>query len=337
MDEIEINASTMTNALERRAKRREERRDFFKLAGGFAAGAAGTAALTACGGGHSSSSTAVAQSTGPSDADVLNFALNLEYLEANFYSYAAFGTPISSSLMPGVGTVGTIIPGQKATLSTTLVQNYAKEIANEEINHVAFLRSALMTSAVAMPSLDVSAAGAFTTAAFAAGLLTQAQINAGMTFNPYANDENFLLGSYIFEDVGVTAYHGAAGYLANNPTYLDKAAGILAVEAYHAGLIRTALYALGLQTPAPAIDPFGATAAISKLRATLDGTYGTSAVDDVGIGTAAASTIVPVDSNSIAFDRTTAQVLNVVYGTSAVATKGLFFPNGMNGNINQSG
>ena len=336
MDEIEINEPALADAFDRRAKRRAERRDFFKLAGGFAAGAAGTVALTACGGGHSSSSTAVAQSTGPSDADVLNFALNLEYLEANFYSYAAFGTPISSSLMSGTGTVGTITPGQKANLSTTLVQNYAKEIASEEINHVAFLRSALTTSAVAMPSLDVSAAGAFTTAAVAAGLLTQAQVSAGMTFNPYANDENFLLGSYIFEDVGVTAYHGAAMFLTDNKTYLDKAAGILAVEAYHAGLIRTALYALGLQSPAPAIDPFAATAAISKLRATLDGTQSTTP-DDVGIGTAAASTIVPADSNSIAFDRTTAQVLNVVYGTASVATKGLFFPNGMNGNINTSG
>ena len=326
-------AAVMAEIQERRAKRREERRDFFKLAGGVAAGAAGTMVLTACGGGHSTSS-ASAQSTSstPTDTDVLNFALNLEYLEANFYSYAAFGTSISSSLMSGTGTQGTVTPGQQGTFTTTLVQNYVKEIASEEINHVAFLRSALGTSAVAMPSIDVSAAGAFTTAAMAAGLIT-----AGQTFNPYASDENFLLGAYIFEDVGVTAYHGAAGFLANNGTYLDKAAGILAVEAYHAGLIRTALYALGLQTPAPAINPFTATAAISKLRATLDGTYGTSSVDDVGIGSATASTIVPVDANSIAFDRTTAQVLNVVYGTPSAATKGLFFPNGVNGNINTSG
>ena len=333
MDEPVMTETAVIEAFERRAKRREERRDFFKLAGGFAAGATGALALTACGGSSSTSSSASAQSSSsaPSDVDILNFALNLEYLESNFYSYAANGTAISSSLMSGTGTQGTVIAGQKANLSTTLVQNYAVEIAKDEINHVTFLRQALGTSAVAMPTIDVSASatGGFSTAAQAAGL-----VPAGTAFNPYANDEAFLLGAYIFEDVGVTAYHGAAT-LISSKTYLDAAAGILAVEAYHAGLIRTALYALGLQSPAPAIDPFAATSAISALRAKLDGTNN----DDQGIGTATASNIVDADSNSLAFDRTGAQVLNIVFGQPAgsMSKMGLFFPNGINGNINTSG
>ena len=333
MDEPVMTDTAVIEAFERRAKRRDERRDFFKLAGGFAAGAAGTLALTACGGHGSTSSTASAQSssTAPSDVDILNFALNLEYLESNFYSYAANGTSIDPSLMGGTGTQGTVIAGQKANLSTTLVKNYVVEIASDEINHVKFLRSALGTSAVAMPTIDVSASptGSFSMAAQAAGL-----VPAGTAFNPYANDEAFLLGAYIFEDVGVTAYHGASTLIASK-TYLDAAAGILAVEAYHAGLIRTALYALGLQNPAPAIDPYAATAAISALRAKLDGTNN----DDQGIGSATTSNIVPTDGNSLAFDRTTAEVLNIVYGQpkGSAAKMGLFFPNGVNGNINTAG
>ena len=325
-------AAVLAELQERRAKRREERRDFFRLAGGVAAGAAGTMVLTACGGGHSSS-TASAQSTSsnPSDADVLNFALNLEYLEANFYSYASTGSPIASSLMSGTGTQGTITPGQKANLTSPLTIAYANEITKDEVNHVTFLRTALGTSAVAQPALDLSPGGAFTTAAVAAGL-----IPAGSQFNPYASDEAFLLGAYIFEDVGVTAYHGAAQFLTDNTTYLEAAAGILAVEAYHSGLVRTALYALGLQQPAPAIDPYGATAAISALRAKLDGTNN----DDQGIQGASStvSNIVDADSNSIAYARTTGQVLNIVYGqpSGSKATSGLFFPSGMNGNIRMS-
>ena len=326
-----VDEAELIDVFDRRAKRREERRDFFKMAGGFAAGAAGAVALTACGGGSgNSSSTALAQGTTstPSDSDILNFALNLEYLEANFYSYAATGNPISSSLMSGTGTQGAITPGQKANLSTQLVVAYSNEIVQDELHHVEFLRKTLGTSAVAMPAIDVSAGGAFTTAAVAAGL-----IPAGQEFNPYANDEAFLLGAYIFEDVGVTAYHGASP-LISNKTYLDAAAGILAVEAYHSGLVRTALYAMGLQQPAPAINPYNATQAISALRAKLDGTNS----DDQGIGGANASisNIVDADANTIAYDRTTGQVLNIVYGTAAAAAGGLFFPNGMNGNIRMS-
>jgi hypothetical protein len=115
------------------------------------------------------------------------------------------------------------------------------------------------------------------------------------------------------------------------------AAGILAVEAYHAGLIRTVLWGLDQATPAAGI---AATATkISNLRALLDGTGN----DDIGLttqqvalnGTSAnltASTIVNADSNTIAFSRTAQQVLNIVYASPS-GTKGGFFPNGLNGNV----
>ena len=208
-----------------------------------------------------------------------------------------------------------------------VVAAYAKEIAKDELDHVRFLRTALGASAVAQPGIDVSGTdpnGAFSVAARAAGL-----IGPGEIFDPYANDENFLLGAYIFEDVGVTAYKGASP-LIQNKTFLEAAAGILAAEAYHSGLIRTVLYSKGVATPALRT----ATVAISDARDSLDGS---SDVDQGVVGeTADVSNIVPLDANGIAFSRTPGDVLNIVYLTKESVTQGGFFPGGVNGTLNLS-
>lgn len=322
------NLDLMLAAHDKKLQRQEERRRLFRLGGGFAVGAAAGAVLSACG---SSAGDAVAQNPPAADNDpnILNFALNLEYLEAQFYSYAAFGQGLANADLTGSGSQGALTATGAAAIPAggdPVVRAYAREIAQDEIAHVRFLRSALSTAAVAMPAIDISVGpnSAFSKAARAAGLIGPTD-----TFNPYANDENFLLGAYIFEDLGVTAYKGAAP-LINSKVFLEAAAGILAAEAYHSGLIRTVLYAKGVATPSLRTSAD----AISNARDSLDGA---SDLDQGITGDATTSNIVPLDSNGIAFSRTTGQVLNIAYLTSAVATGGGFFPNGVNGTIRSSG
>jgi hypothetical protein len=305
--------------------KRAGRREFLR---GLGLGAAGAAAVGATG---FSRTSALAQQP-DNDVAILEFALNLEYLEAEFYVRAAYGHGLSPSLLGA--NPGPVTGGQMVTFTSPLVAAYAREIADEERKHVEFLRAALAAAtgqpAISCPAIDFTES--FPTLGSAAGL--------GPKFDPFKNDMQFLLGAYVFEDVGVTAYHGALTSI-TNPAYLDKAGGILAVEAYHAGLIRTVLFANGKK---------GETEAISNLRATLDGTAGTINVDDHGVGDSSEPTITnasnrhngpllggfpkdnPPGDNAIAYDRTTRQVLNIVYG-SPNATSGLFFPNGLNGII----
>ena len=334
--------NVLNEVLERAAARRDERRKFLRMAGGAAAMAGGLSLLSACGDNNNDNNTptpsptptATPTPTAIGDADVLNFALNLEYLEAQFYSFAVNGSGLPTSMLGGVGTAGSVTGGKKVPFSDPVVSAYAKEIASDEIAHVAFLRSALGSAAVAMPSVNIDggANGAFTAAARSAKV-----VSATGTFDPYASDENFLLGAFIFEDVGVTAYKGASP-LITNKTYLEAAAGILAAEAYHAGLIRTVLYGKGMQTPALRTNAN----LISDARDSLDGStdvdQGITTNTSGGAVDTTVSNIVPADpTTGVAFSRSTAQVLNVVYLTNKATTMGGFFPAGVNGFIRTSG
>ncbi|MGI8943829.1 MAG: ferritin-like domain-containing protein [Qipengyuania sp.] len=313
---------------------RANRRAFLRTSGGAAAAVAGATLLSGCfegenrprnppiGGGPTPTPT-----TAIGDADILNFALNLEYLEAQFYFQAAFGEGLPANILGGVGTQGGVTGGRKVNFTDPLIAQYAREIARDEIAHVRFLRTALGSAAVAQPPIDISSGpnGPFSAAARAAGL-----IGAGQSFDPYASDENFLLGAYIFEDVGVTAYKGASP-LITNKTFLEAAAGILAAEAYHASLVRTVLFGKGISTPAPAL--IDATEKISDARDSLDGPA------DLDQGVAIrnnGANIVPTDGNGLVFSRTGPQVLNIVFLTRMAAQQGGFFPRGVNGSINTS-
>jgi hypothetical protein len=181
------------------------RRSFVKNIGLGAVAFGAGSLLVGCGGVVGNTS---AQSI--PETDVLNFALNLEYLEAEFYSVAVTGTTLSSTV---TGAISKAAGGKKVTFTDPILAAIAAEIAADEKLHVQYLRTALGGLAVAEPAINLDA--------------------LGIGFN---SETEFLTLSRAFEDTGVSAYAGAATLLTGNN--LQAAAQILAVEAYHAGNIR---------------------------------------------------------------------------------------------------
>jgi hypothetical protein len=302
-----------------------DRRRLLQLGSLTGASLLGSSLLAGCGG-HDGGGSGGGSST---DGAVLNFALNLEYLEAEFYQLAVNGAPLSSADSGGSSAAVTVKANPAVPFTDSVVRNLATEIASDELAHVRFLRSALGGNAVARPAINLQ--DSFN-AAFAA-----ASNGAVTAFDPFANDLAFLIGAFIFEDVGVTAYRGGAPLL-NNKTYLSAAAGILGVEAYHAGSIRTLLAQRGNESvPGTGLTVFQVLDAVSNLRDSVDNTGGnqySAADDDQGLENG--TNIVPTDDNGLAFSRTTAQVLPIVYLGShptTTPTQNSFFPNGLNGAI----
>ena len=266
------------------------RRNFLKTIG------AATAGVTAM----SMAGITPAQSQTTTEIQVLQFALNLEYLEAEFYTYALYGRGIETF---GIGTSGEAnganpSEGGKTTGGSKVsfmqafeINTYdiADQTGSDERAHVVLLRTALGSQAIAKPNLNLNALGI-----------------------GFHNQQEFVTLSRVFEDIGVSAYGGAAGLL-TTPAIITTAARILATEAEHASAARVQL--AYFKWPSPVLD----------------------GADLVPPPPGAANQVLSMNrANGLTPIRTPGQVLYLAFGNKVNATSGGFFPSGVNGAITTS-
>ncbi len=229
------------------------------------------------------------------EMDVLNFALNLEYLEAEFYTYGQYGYGIeqlgikTSGIANGSNpqTGGTTTGGAKVTFSNSLVftQAITDEIGVDERAHVVLLQSFLGSAAIAKPNINLKALG----------------------FG-FGSQNEYLTLARIFEDIGVSAYGGAA-HLLKTPIVIQTAARILATEAQHVGTLHTQIARLNIPSPV------------------LDG------ADLVPPPTGPTTQYLSINpANGLPAIRSVTQVLNLAYGGAGLV-RGGFFPTGINGSF----
>lgn len=150
-------------------------------------------------------SYAGAKSANDTAVDILNYALTLEYLEAEFYNTALKQT----GLIPAGAATGAI-----------------QTIANHENAHVTFLMTAIQQlggKPVGKPTFDFSAGNGSGNGPFK---------------DVFKSLDLFLAVAQTFEDTGVRAYKGRAAELVGGGAYLTAALQIHSVEARHAAHIR---------------------------------------------------------------------------------------------------
>jgi hypothetical protein len=247
-----------------------------------------------------STRTAEAQAAAaPSIVDVLNFALNLEYLECNLYLAVSGGGTLTAA--EGAGAPITGLP-QPLNLDAPTMAT-AQNLAADERHHIDTLRTAILGlggTPVNQPPIDYSLGGKMS-------IQTQAQ---------------FLAVARQFTAVGNSAYAGAAQYLVSNPLVLTAAGQILGAEGQHLGGINYLCVLQGVVSPKldtldypPVPVPNPSYFTITPTNAPSGGALGPVRTTSQVLG--------------IVYGVTTAKNTTPPAGV----TKGGFFPQGVNGNI----
>ena len=122
----------------------------------------------------------------PTDEDIFAFALNLEYMEAEYYRRTLIGEGIDAK--DAGSDAGKVTGGHAAKFKSKAIKEFVEEVANNELAHVRFYRKTLGEKAPSRPTIDFDAG--FAAAAKAAGL--------GEKFDVFENDMTVLLGGMLF-------------------------------------------------------------------------------------------------------------------------------------------
>ncbi|KAK2976911.1 hypothetical protein RJ640_024745 [Escallonia rubra] len=262
------------------------------------------------------------------DIDMMQFAENLEHLEADFFLWSALGYGLDqvapSLAMGGPPPIG----AQKANLDA-LTQHIIEEFGYEEVGHLRALKTTV--GGFPRPLLDLSAHNF-------AKLFDQAfGYPLVPPFDPYRDSLSYMLASYVIP------YVGLVGYVGTNPNingYITKRllAGLLGVEAGQDTVIRSYLYERAKEV----VHPYNHTVAeftiqISELRNRLAmcgiKDEGIIVPLELGAENRTMTNVLSANYDSLSYTRTPQEILRIVYGTGDEHVPGGFYPQGGNGRI----
>ncbi|CAI0467546.1 unnamed protein product [Linum tenue] len=266
-----------------------------------------------------------------SDVDLVEFPLNLEYLEAEFFLFGALGHGLDV-YAPNLTDGGPPPIGARKANLDLVTRDIVEQFAWQEVGHVKAIKSNV--KGFPRPQLDLSPAS------FAKVINDAFGKSLSPPFDPYANSINYLIACYLIPYVGLTGYVGANPKL-QGPASRQLVAGLLAVESGQDAIIRGLLYERALVK----VHPYGISVAeftnrISVLRNRLGGAgvkdEGLVVPKELGAERKVRGNVLAGDEFSLGYGRTPEEILRIVYGGGNESSPGGFYPKGAQGRIARS-
>ncbi|KAL9235028.1 hypothetical protein vseg_009829 [Gypsophila vaccaria] len=262
------------------------------------------------------------------DVWLLEFAQNLEHMEADFFLWGALGYGLDV-VAPALTQGGPPPIGARKANLDKLTWSIIREFAYEEVGHLRALKSTV--GGIPRPLIDLSPNHFARIVNEAFGYALEPP------FDPYRDSLSYMLASYILPYVGLNGYVGANPHIRG---YVSKRllAGLLGVESGQDAIIRMYLY----ERTTLIVHPYNFTVAcFTKHISMLRNRLGMCGIKDEGIIVPpelgaegnSSTNVLSANRDSLSYPRTPAEILRIVYGTGNEHVPGGFYPRGANGKI----
>ncbi|KAK9673122.1 hypothetical protein RND81_12G147700 [Saponaria officinalis] len=262
------------------------------------------------------------------DILLLQFAQNLEHMEADYFLWGALGYGLDV-VAPWLAQGGPPPIGARKANLDKFTWSIIREFGFEEVGHLRVLKSTV--GGIPRPLMDLSPNQ------FARVMNEALECALEPPFDPYRDSLSYMLASYLFPYVGLNGYVGANQLLRG---YRSKRllAGLEGVESGQDAIIRMYLYERATEI----VHPYNFTVAyvterISILRNRLGmcgpKDEGVIVPPELGAEANSSTNVLSANRDSLSYPRTPAEILRIVYGTGDEHVPGGFYPKGGNGKI----
>ncbi|KAJ4764554.1 Desiccation-related protein PCC13-62 [Rhynchospora pubera] len=264
----------------------------------------------------------------PYDRPPFHFALNLEFIEAEWFLHGALGIGLDE-IAPELAHGGPPpIDGRKANLDE-VTKRIITEFAYQEVSHIRYIEAVF--GPIQRPLIDISRAHWAKLMNMALGY------KLDPPFDPFIDSLHYMVASYVLPYIGLNGYTGA------NPNldgYRSKRAlaGLLSVESAQDAILRGWLF----ERLEEIVEPYNITVAvftdkISQLRNRLAmcgiKDEGLIVPPELGAEMRICTNVISANVDSISYSRTPKEILRIVYETGDEHIPGGFLPEGGNGEI----